>query len=233
MAKDFLLFDPAKMTDDLIPVKKDPATVIEPGKMITLDGSKLAIEATAGSTELAYAPFGAIAGETSVLYVRDPMVRYIGIPDQNFVYTDIDTTCDLVVSGGQQQLDLSASTTNVLKIIADENAGEVGTQDFVRCIINKPFAASSSDADVAFPLEVLNEGVSLTANAASMDFVGSTVTATNAGDDVTVTIDAQVPIQYQEDGVDLGTPGTALTVNFAGAGATATRVGNVITVTIP
>lgn len=38
------------------------------------------------------------------------------------------------------------------------------------------------------PIEVLDEGISLTASVASIDFVGSGVTATTAGDAVTVTI---------------------------------------------
>jgi hypothetical protein len=40
---------------------------------------------------------------------------------------------------------------------------------------------------------------------------------------------AQVPIQFKEDGVNLGTPGTAISVDFA-ANLVATRVGDAVTV---
>ena len=43
---------------------------------------------------------------------------------------------------------------------------------------------------------------------------------------------AQTGIQYQDEGSNLGTSGTASTVNFVGAGITATRATNTITVTV-
>lgn len=42
----------------------------------------------------------------------------------------------------------------------------------------------------------------------------------------------QANIQYQDEGVNLGTSGTADTINFVGSNVTVTRVGSVITVTI-
>lgn len=44
---------------------------------------------------------------------------------------------------------------------------------------------------------------------------------------------ANANIQFQDEGVALGTSGTVDTIDFVGAGVTATRVGNVVTVTIP
>lgn len=44
---------------------------------------------------------------------------------------------------------------------------------------------------------------------------------------------SQVGIQFEDEGVNLGTSGTANEVDFVGAGVTATRVGNKVTVTIP
>jgi len=44
---------------------------------------------------------------------------------------------------------------------------------------------------------------------------------------------AQTGIQFQDEGVNLGTDGTVDTENFVGAGVLATRVGNTVTVTIP
>lgn len=55
----------------------------------------------------------------------------------------------------------------------------------------------------------------------------------------TLTIDAsggggsQAAIQFEDEGVALGAPGTVDTVDFVGAGVTATRVGDAVTVTIP
>lgn len=42
----------------------------------------------------------------------------------------------------------------------------------------------------------------------------------------------QASIQFQDEGINLGTAGTVTTLNFAGAGITATRVGNTVTVTV-
>ena len=43
----------------------------------------------------------------------------------------------------------------------------------------------------------------------------------------------QVPIQFQDEGSNLGTAGTATTVNFTGAGVTASRATNTVTVNVP
>jgi hypothetical protein len=40
-------------------------------------------------------------------------------------------------------------------------------------------------------------------------------------------------LQFQDEGINVGSPGIELTLNFVGAGVTVTRVGNVITITIP
>lgn len=42
----------------------------------------------------------------------------------------------------------------------------------------------------------------------------------------------QVNIQFQDEGSNLGTPGTVNAINFTGAGVTATRVGNAVTVDV-
>lgn len=44
---------------------------------------------------------------------------------------------------------------------------------------------------------------------------------------------ANVPIQFQEEGGNLGGAGSVDTVNFTGAGVTATRLGNAVTVDVP
>jgi len=42
----------------------------------------------------------------------------------------------------------------------------------------------------------------------------------------------QLPIQFQEDGVNEGTQGTVEIINFTGAGVNVTRAGNLLTVSI-
>lgn len=46
-------------------------------------------------------------------------------------------------------------------------------------------------------------------------------------------LSAQTAVQFEDEGVDLGSPGTVDELDFAGAGVTATRVGDKVTVTIP
>lgn len=46
-------------------------------------------------------------------------------------------------------------------------------------------------------------------------------------------INEQDEIQFQDEGVNLGTSGTVDTVDFVGSGVTASRIGNAVTVTIP
>ncbi len=44
---------------------------------------------------------------------------------------------------------------------------------------------------------------------------------------------AQVPIQFQDEGGNLGAAGSVTTINAVGGGITATRVGDVLTLTVP
>lgn len=88
-----------------------------------------------------------------------------------------------------------------------------------------------------FSLEVQDEGITVEANTTLINFIGAGVTAApGAPGEVDVTIPGgggQAGIQFQDEGVNLGTSGTVDTVDFVGAGVTATRVGNVVTATIP
>lgn len=89
------------------------------------------------------------------------------------------------------------------------------------------------DSVFAPPIAVYDEGILLTLSAHSFNFVGSVVTATMpTAHNILVTINAQGPLQFQDEGINLGTAGTADTVNFIGSGVVATRVGNTINVTI-
>jgi hypothetical protein len=46
-------------------------------------------------------------------------------------------------------------------------------------------------------------------------------------------VTGQAPVQYQDEGSNLGAVGTVSTVNFTGAGVTASRSTNTVTVDIP
>jgi len=72
----------------------------------------------------------------------------------------------------------------------------------------------------------------------SLLVAGTNITFTYDDPSNTLTIDAaagagQAGVQFQDEGSNLGTSGTATTVDFVGAGVTASRVSNTVTVTIP
>ena len=83
-------------------------------------------------------------------------------------------------------------------------------------------------------IEVKDEGSSLTATVASFDFVGAGVTATNSGDNVTVTIPGTSGgsgLVVKDEGGNITT--NAVSIDFVGAGVTATDSSGNTTVTIP
>lgn len=86
-------------------------------------------------------------------------------------------------------------------------------------------------------ITIQDEGVPLPTLADTLNFVGAGVTASGAGTTKTITIPgvsgAQVSLQFQDEGINLGAPGTADVLNFVGGGVTASRIGNTVTVNIP
>lgn len=87
------------------------------------------------------------------------------------------------------------------------------------------------------PLEVQDEGVPVDSSVIVINFVGAGVTASQTGPgEVEVNIPGggggQAAIQFEDEGVNLGTPGTVDEVDFVGSGVVATRIGNKVTVTI-
>jgi len=104
---------------------KDSATVIRPWTFVALDAANLAVEADAASTKIAYSEAGAEAGSTEVIIIADKELLLKGTADANFADTDKGITCDLVVNGGKQEIDLGASATNVLQIDISKQAGTV------------------------------------------------------------------------------------------------------------
>jgi hypothetical protein len=72
----------------------------------------------------------------------------------------------------------------------------------------------------------------------SLLVAGTNITLTYNDGANTLTIDAaagagQAGVQFQDEGSNLGSSGTATVVDFVGAGVTASRVSNTVTVTIP
>ncbi len=87
-------------------------------------------------------------------------------------------------------------------------------------------------------ISVSDEGGVITAAVTSFDFVGAGVTASAVGGAVTITVPGagatgQDAIQFEDEGVNLGTSGSVTEVDFTGAGVLATRVLNKVTITIP
>lgn len=83
------------------------------------------------------------------------------------------------------------------------------------------------------PITVQDKGVNRTTSLHLINFNNPYVTATlTAPHNIEMTFGFQYPIQFQDEGSNLGTAGTVLTLNFVGSAVTATRVGSVVTVTI-
>jgi hypothetical protein len=112
------------------------ATVIEAGDLVTLS-SGLIIKAVAGSTAIAYAPDGSANGETSIDVTIGNDFQLLGTGDANFAVTQKGTEVDLVGTTNQL-IDVGASTTDVLKIAIDQDAGTVGSTENIAVKINKP-----------------------------------------------------------------------------------------------
>lgn len=116
---------------------KASATVIEAGDLVALS-SGLIIKAVAGSTAIAYAPNGAGDGETEIDVTVGNDFTLVGTADANFAVTNKGAEVDVVVNSNAQQIDLGASTTDVLKVGIGEDAGTVGAATNVEVRINKP-----------------------------------------------------------------------------------------------
>ena len=112
------------------------AVVVEAGDMVALS-SGLIIKAVALSAAIGYAAEASPDGSTSILVVTDTNVIFEGTGDAVFAVTQKGTEVDLVGTT-TQLIDVGASSTDVLKIEIDENAGTVGSTDNIRVRINKP-----------------------------------------------------------------------------------------------
>ena len=111
------------------------ATVVEAGDLVELD-TGLIVKATATGTQLAFAPQGSADGET-IIEITKGHVELLGTTDADFAVTDKMLDCDLVGTT-TQLIDIGTSSTNVLMVAADTEAGTVGSKLNVKVFINKP-----------------------------------------------------------------------------------------------
>ena len=93
----------------------------------------------------------------------------------------------------------------------------------------------SDDGKVSYgpapSIAIQEEGTNVVANANTINFVGSGVTASNVGGVATITISGGISgVSVQEEGTNV--VAAANTINFAGNGVTASNVGGVATITI-
>lgn len=116
---------------------KASATVIEPGDLVAID-TGLIIKATAASAALAYCPDGGANGVTEIEVTEGNDFTLRGKGDTNFAVAQKGTEVDLVVNTNEQQIDLGASSTKVLKVSLGEDAGTVGAATDIEVRINKP-----------------------------------------------------------------------------------------------
>lgn len=134
-AKDFKLVTVYSKGTPMKTLAKASATVIEAGDMVALS-SGLAIKAVAGSAKIAYSPFGAPAGETTVQVLNDPKAEFTGAGDAVFAVTQRGSEVDLVVNSTVQQIDVGASSTDVFIISPGEDAGVVDSAANIKVRIN-------------------------------------------------------------------------------------------------
>jgi len=103
------------------------------------------------------------------------------------------------------------------------------------CIVtissNKSYNAEFNYNEQGNPILIKNEGISITPNATSINFVGATVDATAVGTDVTVTVTSSGnPIAVKNEGTEI-TP-SALSLNFVGNLVNATSVAGAVQIDI-
>lgn len=87
--------------------------------------------------------------------------------------------------------------------------------------INTLSANSTFITNISGSVSVVTDGITITGDGTAMDPLIAHVTS------------GQDAIQFQDEGSDLGTPGTVDTVNFTGSGVTASRSSNTVTVNVP
>lgn len=112
------------------------ATAIEAGDLVAVS-SGLIIKAVAASTAIAYCPDGHVAnsGTEVVVTVGDDFTL---VGEMDVVFAAAYRGVEYDINDTTQTIDQGGTTTKVLKVSIDENAGVVGTATGVEVRINKP-----------------------------------------------------------------------------------------------
>lgn len=113
------------------------ATVLEEGDAVGIT-SGLLVKATATTAAVGIVAAASANGSvvTVPVYV-DGSIIFQGTADANFTAATRGAEVDLVITAGVGLIDIGASTTDVLKIEASDNAGTVGSTKKVLFRLNK------------------------------------------------------------------------------------------------
>lgn len=105
------------------------------------------------------------------------------------------------------------------------NAGATGTGGDWSLTFTRPSTGMTENVTVVWPSDTPSNGDVLTVLSYAPGLIELEWAAGGGGG-------GQASIQFQDEGSNLGSAGTADTVDFTGAGVTASRVGNVVTVDV-
>ena len=114
------------------------ATVIPAGSFVEIDAGGLIIKATATAAKLAYCPNGKLTGVTTVDITVGNDFTVLVAGNVVFAKAQRGLDYDLIVPGGVQKVNQSASTLKVLTIAPTLDAGVVGSANNIEVRIAKP-----------------------------------------------------------------------------------------------
>lgn len=117
-------------------------------------------------------------------------INLLEIPDDAWLTTYKLYIVDNSSNASVNNITINAGVGQLINDLPSVTISTNGQCALVRIVSNNQYISTSSGGVVANALEVLNEGISITPNASSMNFVGDYVNATAVGSAVTVTIDA-------------------------------------------
>jgi len=100
----------------MLTIPKQTSAQILPGDMVTKDANGLALLATAGSTVIAFCPYGGTTGQTTVMVVADQDAEFYGTAATALVAGHRWASCDLAGSAGALTIAAGTSAVGVLRI---------------------------------------------------------------------------------------------------------------------